>query len=232
MKNIWFILTTIIMLLCVFLGYTHYFDNNYYSADDFASLSYFGIVSAALCSCLLCSRIKLTHHLRNFLIWTCFILILMVLYNARYEFQDLGYKLTAGLIPASPVTSYNENGMSVHLERMASGHFETRALVNGQTIQFMVDTGASSIVLSYEDAQKIGINVRDLRFNIDVNTANGETTSAASSVQSIKIGAIERDHIPVLISQPRAMRGSLLGMNFLDRLSGYSVRGDRMILVD
>lgn len=95
-----------------------------------------------------------------------------------------------------------------------------------------VDTGASAVVLTYDDAAAADIDVNRLSYSLSVETANGSTNVAPVVIDHLQIGNIERDNVRALVSRPGDLSGSLLGMSFLDRLSGYSVRGDTLILVD
>lgn len=201
--------------------------------DDFARLAYMGIWGIVLASALLGSGIPLSHFLRSIAIWIIIILALVAGYQYRYELQDVGHRITAGLIPGSPISNSNGDGLvTVTLAKADSGHFEVRGEVNGATVPFMIDTGASSIVLSADDARRAGFNPDKLSYRTPIMTANGMTTAANVTLDSIKIGAIERRNIRAMVTEDGRMAGSLLGMNFLNTLSGFSVRGDRLVLSD
>jgi aspartyl protease family protein len=201
--------------------------------DDFARLAYMSIWGVVLGSALLGSGIPLGHFLRSMAIWIIIILALVAGYQYRYELQDVGHRITAGLIPGSPISNRDGNGViTVTLAKADNGHFEVRGEVNGATVPFMVDTGATSIVLSSEDARRAGLDPDELSYKTPIMTANGSTTAANVTLDSVKIGAIERRNIRAMVAQDGRMAGSLLGMNFLNTLSGFSVRGDRLILSD
>lgn len=229
MKPFWFIISAAALIVILILAFA---DFQTAASDKIAYLSYYGIWGLAATSALLGSKIKLTDALRNIAIWCVIIFALMSVYSVRYELQDIAHRLTAGIIPGSPLTRYNENGKTVTLERSANGHFRTRASINGTNLYFTIDTGASAVVLTYDDALAANIDVNKLGFNYSVETANGSTNAAAVIIDHMKIGDIERDNVRALVSQPGALSESLLGMSFLNRLSGYSVRGDRLILAD
>lgn len=201
--------------------------------DDFARFAYMGIWGIVLASALLGSGIPLGHFLRSMAIWIIIILALVAGYQYRYELQDVGHRITAGLIPGSPISNRDRDGLvTVTLAKADNGHFEVRGEVNGRTVPFIVDTGASTIVLSADDARRAGINPDKLSFGTPIMTANGMTTAANVTLDSLKIGAIERRNIRAMVTMDGRMAGSLLGMNFLNTLDGYSVRGDRLILSD
>ena len=105
-------------------------------------------------------------------------------------------------------------------------------MVNGTPIRAVVDTGATSTVLTSEDAQAAGFNPATLNFTIPVSTANGMARAAAVRTDEVAIGGIVRKDMPVMVAAPGMLSQSLLGMNFIGSLSGFDVRGDRMILRD
>jgi len=201
--------------------------------DDFARFAYMGIWGVMLGSVLLGSGIPLSHFLRSLAIWVVIFLAIVAGYQYRYELQDVGHRITAGLIPGSPISDRDGNGtITVTLAKADSGHFEVRGEVNGATVPFIIDTGASSIVLSAQDARRAGLNPDKLSYKTPIMTANGMATAASVTLDSIRIGAIERHNIRAMVTADGQMAGSLLGMNFLKTLSGFSVRGDRLVLSD
>lgn len=229
MKPFWIIISFVALIVIIALAFS---NADTVTTDKMARLSYYGIWGLVATSALLASPIKLTDALRNIAIWLVVIFALVGGYSLRYEIQDFASRVTAGVVPGSPVSRYSENGKTVSLERAANGHFQTRALINGKTMTLTVDTGASVVVLSYDDAAAANIDVGRLSYSVSVNTANGSTNAAPVIIDHLQIGNIERDNVRALVSRPGDLSESLLGMSFLDRLSGYSVRGDRIILVD
>src|SRR5690606_12040499 len=121
--------------------------------DVFAHALYLGVLGAVLAAAFLGSRARLGNVTGNIAIWLFILLVLVAGYQYRYELQDLASRVTAGLIPGSPIAlDSGGNGARVMLQKSASGHFEVRASVNGKPVQFLVDTGATSSVLSAADA--------------------------------------------------------------------------------
>ena len=96
----------------------------------------------------------------------------------------------------------------------------------------MFDTGASAVVLSYDDARRAGIDVGALKFNMPVTTANGTGRAARVTLDRIEIGGIARRNVAAFVADRGALEGSLLGMTFLSTLSRYAVTGDRLELTD
>lgn len=116
------------------------------------------------------------------------------------------------------------------LRRAWDGHYRAEAEVNGVRVQLMVDTGASMVLLPYEAARALGIDLEALDFSVKVTTANGMSTVAPVRLSSIKIGPIAVFDVDAAVAHPGRLGVGLLGMSFLDRLSETSFRGDRLIL--
>jgi aspartyl protease family protein len=110
-----------------------------------------------------------------------------------------------------------------------AGHFLIDADVERAKIRFLVDTGATMVVLSPEDARRAGLSEDRLNFSREVSTANGNVRVAPVTLRKFKVGQIVlRDVEAVVNSAP--MRVSLLGMSFLRRLDGWQVKGDKLYL--
>ena len=170
---------------------------------------------------------------RDLGIWALIFLAVVTAYVFRYDAQDFASRLTAGLIPGSPVTAFDEEGRaSVTLTRLPNGHFETDALVNGRPVRFLIDTGATGIALSYRTAQSIGLPVESLAFTGITRTANGVASVAPVRLDTIAVGGIRRDDLAASVSSPGALGVNLLGQSFLESLAGYERRADRLTLRD
>jgi aspartyl protease family protein len=126
---------------------------------------------------------------------------------------------TAAAAPASELV----------LKAGAHGHFMAEAMVNGQPIEFLVDTGASSIYLTPDDAARLGWTPQRLTYSERYVTASGVVHAAPVTLRSLRIGQLELYDLPASVGEaPGSL--SLLGMSFLKRLESYEVRGDRLIL--
>lgn len=201
-------------------------------ADRFADLVYAGALLVVLGSAVLW-RGGLTGRLRSLALWLLIVLVLVAGYQYRHELQDVASRVTAGLVPGSPLSVTDGDGrITVTLERGNDGHFAARALVQGKPTTLLVDTGATTTVLTREDAEAAGIPVDTLSYSVPVSTANGNTRAAAAIATDITIGQISRSNVPVLVAGEGSLFQSLLGMSFISSLSGFDIRGDRMILRD
>ena len=110
-----------------------------------------------------------------------------------------------------------------------SGHYYVQAEVNGTDIGFMVDTGATHVVLTMSDAEKLGYDLDRLSFDHPASTANGIVYSAAVRFGSMEVGPIRVENIDGYVNQGE-LDVSLLGMSFLNKLSGYEVRDGLLTL--
>jgi len=233
MRGLWIILgligATLILLIInhdrgSFLGMSN---------DQFASAMFLGIWATLIGAAIIPRSGGLGAAARNAAIWIMLILVLMAGYVYRFDLQDIGSRLTAGLIPGSPVSSQTSDGRSqVMLIRDRNGHFEVTAQVNGASMRFLVDTGASSVVLSHQDAVRAGIDVQSLSYTIPVSTANGMTQAARARLNTLDIGEIRRNNLAVMVARDGNLSTSLLGMNYLETLWSFEMRGDRLILTE
>ena len=200
--------------------------------DAFASAAALTAWAAVLAAGIL-STGRLREFARNMIIWVVALLALSTVYIYRYDLQQAGARLTAGLIPGLPITRTGLNGATeVILQKTKSGHFEAAAWVDGHRVNFLVDTGASTVVLSYADAERIGLDPAKLSFTQTVLTANGKAKAAYVSLDRIALGPIERDDVRASVSAPGMLDQSLLGMDFLETLTSFQMSRDMLVLRD
>jgi aspartyl protease family protein len=101
--------------------------------------------------------------------------------------------------------------------------------VNGEPVRFVVDTGATQIVLSKSDARRVGLDVDDLVYLGRAYTANGEVRTAPVKLDTVSIGPIKDSNVRAVVNDG-AMEGSLLGMEYLQRFSSVEIGGGKLIL--
>lgn len=119
---------------------------------------------------------------------------------------------------------------AVEIQRGAGGEFTLRAKINGVTAPMVVDTGATSVVLTYETAKAAGLPLELLDYDVDVETAGGRTKAARLTLDRLAIGKLVERSVPALVVPHGQMKTNLLGMSFLDRLERWEVRSDRLML--
>jgi aspartyl protease family protein len=165
--------------------------------------------------------------LRNALIWVAIFLGLVGVYAFKDDAAFIGQRMLGALVP-SQGTAHDDGTIS--FPAGPDGHFHIQAEVNGSRVTFMVDSGASDIVLTPNDARRIGIDPADLEFDQFAETANGTVRGAAIRLDSFRIGTIGMSKLPASVNGAD-MSESLLGMEFLNRLSGWRVEKSTLTLV-
>ncbi len=121
-------------------------------------------------------------------------------------------------------------GGIVELQARRDGHYYADAELNGSSVRVMVDTGATSVALTYEDAQRAGISVSDSDFTGRTNTANGEGRYAPVTITSIAIGSITVHNVRGVVLQRGKLGITLLGMSFLNKLSRAEMSNGTLVL--
>lgn len=134
--------------------------------------------------------------------------------------------------PKSAGAQDSRSGSVVELRAGHNGHFETEAEINGRAVQVMVDTGATGVALSYEDAETAGIYVKDSDFTHQSSTANGIAQIALVNIDRISIGDITVRNVQGMVLDRGKLKGTLLGMSFLSRLSRVDMRQGTLVLHD
>lgn len=129
----------------------------------------------------------------------------------------------------APRQTVSEDGTRIEVPMDASGHFVLTAEANGEVLRFIVDTGASSIALSPDDARRIGIDPDDLAYIGQAETANGTVVTAPVTIRNLAIGEIVDQNVPAVVIGAD-ISGSLLGMSYLRRFARVGFEGDLMVL--
>jgi aspartyl protease family protein len=195
--------------------------------DDFSAL----VVKVALLVFLAGAVIALFRHrftaaLEAMLFWLLIGLVLAAGYTYRQDLMQVGERIMAEVVPGRPAT----RGHTVEIARGQRGEFQVTAEINGARVNTILDTGASQVVLTQEAAKTAGLPLEVLSYSVAVETANGRTRAAPVTLDRLAIGGIVERSVPALVAQPGQLRTSLLGMSFLNRLEGWEVRGDKLLL--
>ena len=117
----------------------------------------------------------------------------------------------------------------IEVPRAPDGHYYLTAEINGEPVRFVVDTGATQIVLTKEDARRAGLDVDGLVYLGRANTANGEVRTAPVRLDRVTIGPIEDSNVRAVVNDG-VMEGSLLGMEYLQRFSSVEIGGGKLVL--
>ena len=191
------------------------------SGDSLASLGYSALLLLALGGAYLAShRQSVGKSLQMALVWGMIFMGCMAIYGLWGDIsRDYGRK-------SQPIT---QQYGAIALPRASDGHYYVTAEVNGTKIKFLVDTGASDIVLSRVDAARIGFDLDKLAFLGSARTANGVVPIAYGRLKTIRLGHHLDQAVSVSINGGE-MDKSLLGMSYLGRFERIEITQDQLIL--
>lgn len=197
------------------------------TAPDMASLGikivFLVVISGAV---MLLFRENFGRAMISALIWVGIGLVLAVGYTYRFELKEAAGRVRAEIMPGHA----NTNGRTVEVARGNSGNFAVETRINGAKVPMVLDTGASSVVLSYEAAKAAGLPLELIAYTVNVDTANGRTRAAAVKLDRVAVGGLVERSVTALVAQPGQLKVSLLGMSFLNRLESWEVRPDKLML--
>ena len=197
------------------------------SSSDQQSFLYSVLLLVFLVSGIIFRReIALSQALKYLALWTLIAFIGIGLYAYRYEFSDFKERMVEAISPTT--VRVNEKGELV-INLSSDGHFYIDVKINNVPMRFMIDTGASDIVIDKIQAQKIGINLQDLIFNKRYETANGASYGAGVILEEVQVGNAKFTNIRASVNSAE-LGMPLLGMSFLRQFKKYEFYQDRLVL--
>ena len=187
--------------------------------DRIASLIYLGLLGAVLVTWFLIqNRQSMNRLLQQGALWA---LIFVGAVAAIGLWEDIRSATTSRATVA-------ESG-EITIPRAPDGHYYLTLGVNGSPIRFVVDTGATDLVLARKDAEAAGIDVEGAGFYREAATANGRVRVAPVTLSEVTIGPLVDRDVPASVNEGE-MAGSLLGMSYLQRFGRIEIAGGKMIL--
>ena len=183
------------------------------------------ILAVISSSVIFARRFNFTEVTRNIALWVGVCAVIALGYVYQDELKDAGLRIRSEIVPGYAVTTSAQEMVLTE----SGGHFIVIGQVNGVAVTFLIDTGASDIVLSPRDAKRTGIDLTTLDYSRIASTANGTVRGAPANVSSLQINQIALSDVPITVNQAD-MDTSLLGMAFLRRLKSYEVRGRQLYL--
>ena len=135
---------------------------------------------------------------------------------------------TAKTAADSPVISAHQI-RTASLRKEGDGHYWATAYVNGTPVKFLVDTGASLVALTQQDARKAGIDTDKLQKNAEVRTAGGKVQASTAFIEKIEIDGVKIDNVQAVVID-KGLEHSLLGMSFLNRLDRWDVTANAIVI--
>jgi aspartyl protease family protein len=163
---------------------------------------------------------------RQVAVWLVGMMVLVAVYGYRFELKAVGERVLAELMPGRGQTL---DARTVSFRRGAGRQFWIDAEVGGRPVRFLVDTGASGVVLTRADAARLGFAFDALRFTQHFNTANGATRGAPVRLRDLRIGPWTFPELPASVNEG-VLEHSLLGMRFLDQLGSLEISKDTLTL--
>lgn len=176
-------------------------------------------------SALAVRRVKLGAAVKMFVAWVLIFAAGFVIFTFKDDFLALGDRL---LLAARGGTIESEAPGETRIRQAPDGHFWVEAELNGESVRFLIDSGATTTSISRETADRVGI-VSSGGFPALVQTANGTVTVERGRAETLRVGSIERRNLPVHISESFGEM-NVIGMNFLSTLRSWGVEGRTLIL--
>ncbi len=199
---------------------------NNLNESDWQNFAYIALLLAFMAPRLLSREMPFAKTLQYIALWGFVALFFVSLYTYRYQLIEFKDKIFSAVSPTSP--TINKNGQIV-IKIAQDGHFYIDTKINNLDVRFMIDTGASDVIISQKEAKRIGVNFEKLNFNKIYQTANGKTSGANIVLDEIWIADRKFEKVNASINKSE-MGQSLLGMSFLKRFNKYEFYREELIL--
>lgn len=193
--------------------------------DGYDALRIFGMLALVSSGLVYARRVNVGQTARHIAVWGAVVGALAVGYAYRGEIVEAARRVRAELIPGQAART---GAHEMVIAQSADG-FAILGAVNGAPVRFIIDTGASDIVLSPDDARRAGVDMASLDFARGYETANGAGRGARVVLKSLQVGQVHAADVEASVNAA-PMRASLLGMAFLKRFESIEVRGGRLVL--
>jgi aspartyl protease family protein len=175
-------------------------------------------------SSLVARRMPIGQTLKMLLLWVAIFGAFFVL----FLFRDEGRALLARAKADMGVQFAQVSGSTLRIQKSDDGHFHVRAQVNGNPVEFLIDSGATTTTLSRTAATRVGVQPSG-GFPVLIETANGTTQADRAEIADLRVGTIRQNDAKVLIGDGLGDT-NLLGMSFLSSLKSWRVEGSTLIL--
>lgn len=187
--------------------------------DQTARAIYLGLLAVAIGgSFIIANRANMGKMIQHAAIW---VLIFIGTIGAIGLWQDISDDVTGRQTIAADGT--------IEVPRSIDGHYYLALDINGVPVEFVVDTGATDIVLTRDDAARIGFDPDALSYSGRASTANGLVSLAPVRLDQVALGPVTDRGVSAVVNQGQ-MDASLLGMTYLSRFDRFEISGDRLVL--
>jgi len=195
------------------------------NGNQAADFLYLILVLVLVASAFSARRLPIGQTLKIFLAWALIFFAAFMVFTLKDDFVELGRRIAG---EASGRSQTVEAGGELRIRQASDGHFWVDGKLNGETVRFLVDSGATTTSISAETARRAGI-ARSGGFRTVVQTANGLIAVDRGRAERLEIGTIERRDLAVHVSEAFG-DANVLGMNFLSSLSRWGVEGKWLVL--
>ncbi len=159
-------------------------------------------------------------------LWIVFALVALVLYSYRFEFLEVKDRVLSDLFPAKAI---NKNHKQLVLNIAQDGHYYLNVKIKNNEVRFMIDTGASDMVIDEKIALKLGYDLKKINYNKVFQTANGQSYGASIYFDEVDVSGIKFNNVQASITNSDLVI-PLLGMSFLQKFYKYEFFRDKLIL--
>lgn len=191
-----------------------------------AELLYSLLLLAFLLTSFAGRKIKFSKIIKYSSYWIGAALVFIIIYSYRFELLEVKSRVLGEINPRQ--ARANNNGQII-INLAKDGHFYVNVKINKVPVLFMIDTGASDVVIATNDAKKIGLNIANLQFNKPYQTANGTSFGAGAIAQEIEFASVKFNNVPISVNSAN-MGTSLLGMSLLRKFKKYEFYRDKLVL--
>lgn len=139
-------------------------------------------------------------------------------------------KATPQKVVPTQQTVAQASGRSISIPRDARGHFTTDGRIDGQRVDFMVDTGASVVALNERSAARFGLRPSRSDYNATVSTANGTIKAARTRIPMMEVGGLIVRDVDAMVLPDEALSENLLGLSFLSKLRRFEYANGKLVL--
>ncbi|MDB5579956.1 MAG: peptidase [Bradyrhizobium sp.] len=175
--------------------------------------------------------------MRNILIFAAFMIafgLSMAQTASKMTPASANTAANANTAPKKPVpvqvSAQQTGGRNLIIPRDARGHFQTEGRIDGQRLDFMVDTGASVVALNEKSAARFGFRPTRNDYNAAVSTANGTIKAARTRLAMVEVGGIVVRDVDAMVLPDEALSENLLGLSFLSKLKRFEYAKGQLIL--
>ena len=195
------------------------------NGDQAADFLYLILVLVLVVSALFSRRLPIGQAMKMFLAWALIFAAAFMVFTLKDDFVGLGRRIVGEASGGGQVV---EARRGLRIKQAPDGHFWVDGKLNGETVRFLIDSGATTTSISADTARRAGIEHGD-GFRTVVQTANGLIAVDRGRADRLEVGSIERRDVAVHVSEAFG-DSNVLGMNFLSSLKAWGVEGKWLVL--